>query len=88
MGNGLSVGVSFFNPNLLCGSRRDKAQAALDCVITGGWLVLLSGRGGCDDIPLYVVCNASALLSSFPCSSSGGWLEGLRIGCGVRLQVS
>ena len=48
----------------------------------GGWLVLLGGRSGCDAVPLTVVCNASALLSLFP-SSSGGPLEGLRIGCGV-----
>ena len=87
MGSGLSVGVSSFNPGLLCGSRQDKARVGLACVITGGWLVLLGGRGGCDDIPLFVVCNAGALLSSFP-SSSGGLLEGLRIGCGVTEALS
>ena len=70
VGNGLSVKVSSFNPCLLCGSRQDKARVGLDCVITGGSLVLLGGRGGCDDVPLSVVCNASALLL-FPCSSGG-----------------
>ena len=81
MGNGLPGGVSSFNPGLLCGSRRDKVRAGLDC-ITGGWLVLLGGRGGCSDVPLSVVCNAGALLTSFS-YSSGGPLVGLRIGCGV-----
>ena len=71
-------GVSSFNPGLLCGSRR----AGLACVITGGWLVLHGGRGGCDDVPLSVVGNAGALLSSFSCSSAG-LLEELRIGCEV-----
>ena len=80
--------VSSFNPGLLCGSRRDKARAGLDCVITGGWLVLLGGRGACDDIALSVVCNAGALLSSFS-SSSGGLFVGLRIDVGLqRLRVS
>ena len=82
MGNGLSEGMSSFNPSLLCGSRRDKARPGLACVITAGWLVLLGGRDGCGAIPLSVVCNAGALLSSFP-SSIGVPLEGLRIGCGV-----
>ena len=43
MGNGLSGGVSSFNPGLY-GSRWDKARVGLACVITGGWLVLLGGR--------------------------------------------
>ena len=47
MGNGLSGGISSFNPGLLCGSRRDKARAGLACVVTVGWLVLFGGRGGC-----------------------------------------
>ena len=88
--NGLSGGVSSFNPGLLCGIRRDKARAGLDCVITGGTLVLLGGRCGCDDVPLFVKLqtverhhnHAGALLSSFPYSSDGP-LVGLRIGCGV-----
>ena len=75
-------GISSFNPGLLCGSRRDKARAGLACVATAGWLVLLSGRGGCGAVSLSVVCNSGALLSSFP-SSIGVPLEGLRIGCGV-----
>ena len=73
--------LSSFNPGLLCGSRRDKARAGFACVITAGWLVLLGGRGGCGAVSLSV-CNAGALLSSFP-SSIGVPLEGLRIGCGV-----
>ena len=76
------VGISSFNPGLLCGSRRDKARAGFACVVTAGWLVLLSGRSGCGAVSLSVVCNAGALLSSFP-SSIGVPLEGLRIGCGV-----
>ena len=80
--NGLSVGISSFNLGLLCGSRQDKARAGYACVITAGWLVLFGGRDGCGAVSLSVVCNASALLSSFP-SSIGVPLEGLRIGCGV-----
>ena len=75
-------GISSFNPGLLCVSKRDRARAGLACVITAGWLVLLGGRGGCGAVSLSVVCNASALLSSFP-SSIGVPLEGLRIRCGV-----
>ena len=82
MGNGLSVGMSSFNPGLLCGSRRNKAQVGLACIVTAGWLVLLGGRCGCGAVSLSMVCNASALLSSFP-SSIGVPLERLRIGCGV-----
>ena len=44
MGNGLSGGISSFNPGLLCGSRRDKARAGLACVVTVGWLVLFGGK--------------------------------------------
>ena len=58
------------------------ARAGLACVITAGWLVLLGGRGGCGAVSLFVVCNAGALLSSFP-FSIGVPLEGLRIGRGV-----
>ena len=87
IGNGLSAGVSSFNPILLCGSWWDKARVSLACIIKGGWLVLLGGKGGCDDVPLFVVCNAGALLSSFPCSSDGP-LEGLRILCGVTEALS
>ena len=39
MGNGLSGGVSSFDPGLFCGSRQGKARAGLDCVIMGGCLV-------------------------------------------------
>ena len=60
---------------------------SFDCILTGCWLVLFGGRCGCDDVPLSVVCNAGALLSSFPCSS-GGPLEGLRIGCRVTEALS
>ena len=82
MGNGLSGGISSFNPGLLCGSRRDKARAGLACVVTVGWLVLFGGRGGCGAFSLSVVCSAGVLLSS-SLSSIGVPLEGLRIGCGV-----
>ena len=75
----LCGGVSSCNPSLLCGSRWDKTRAGYDNVITGDWLVLLGGRGSCYDVPVSVVCNAGALLSSFPCSSCGP-LKGLRIG--------
>ena len=78
-GGGMEVS---FNPGLLCGSRRDKARAGLACVITAGWLVLLGSRGGCGGVPLSMVCNSGALLSSFP-SSIGVPVEGLRIGCEV-----
>ena len=82
MGNGLSGGISSFNPGLLCGSRQDKARAGLACVVTVGWLVLFGGRGGCGAFSLSVVCSAGVLLSS-SLSSIGVPLEGLRIGCGV-----
>ena len=82
MGNGLSGGISSFNPGLLCGSRRDKNRAGFACVVTADWLVLFGGRCGCGAFSLSMVCNAGVLLSPF-LSSIGVPLEGLRIGCGV-----
>ena len=87
MGNGLSGGISSFNPGLLCGSRQDKVRAGLACVVTVGWLVLFGGRGGCGAFSLSVVCSAGVLLSS-SLSSIGVPLEGLRIGCGVTGALS